>query len=212
MQDVQDEEMQVVTLHDYFYRDSFKTVLGIIFGSLLLVCALVGLAVYYYRLKPLPVVFAVMPRWQVQAPVNVIKPFVSNADLLQWVSEVVPALFSVDFLNYDDQVAAQMKNFTANGWRVYQNQLKNFAPKDTMSSDRTFISARPTDAPAIINRGILSGRYAWVMTVPLDIQYVNLLKAKQEKKITFQVMVVRVPTEKNLVGIAIDDIVVAKNA
>jgi len=209
--EMQDEEMQVVTLLDNFYRDRFKTVLFIVCTAAILVFCLAGIVTYYYTSKPWPVVFAVEPKWQVQPPVTITKPFVSKADLLQWVSEVVPALFTIDFLNYDQQVANLARNFTANGWHVYQNQLKNFAAKDTVVADHTFISSHLIDAPAIINKGMLSGRYAWVITIPIVIEYYNL-KTKQTKNVTFQIIVVRVPTETNLAGIAINDIIVAKNA
>lgn len=206
---MQDENMQVVTLRDYFYRDSLKTVLLIVCTSLVLVCCLFGVVLYYYMSKPWPVVFAVEPGWQVQPPVSITKPFISKADLLQWVSEVVPLLFTIDFLNYDQQVAAKARNFTDNGWHVYQNQLKNFAAKDTLVQNHSFVSAKATDAPAIINKGMLSGRYAWIITLPLSIDYFNL-KTKETKKVTFQLTVVRVPTDANLVGVAINDIIVAK--
>ena len=206
---MQDEDVQIVTLRDYFYRDSFKTVLVIVCTALLLVCCLLGVVIYYYSSKPWPVVFAVEPGWQVQPPVSITKPFVSKADLLQWVSEVVPGLFTVDFLNYDQQVARRAKNFTANGCHVYQNQLKNFAAKDTLRDNHSFVNAKATDVPAIVNKGMLSGRYAWIITLPLLIDYFNL-KTKETKKVTFQFTVVRVPTDVNLVGLAINDIIVAK--
>ena len=206
-----DEEMQVIGLRDYFYRDSFKKVLAILFGALLIALFLAGLVTYYFTSKPWPVFFAVEAQWQVQPPVTITKPFVSKADLLQWTSEIVPSLFNIDFLNYDADVAALANNFTANGWQVYQNQLKNFAAKDRMEQNHSFISARATDAPAIVNRGLLSGRYAWLINLPIKIDYYNL-KTNDTRAVTFQVLVVRVPTDKNLIGIAIDDIVVAKSA
>lgn len=206
-----DEEMQLVGLRDDFYRDSVKKVLGIVISSVLILLCLVGLTAYYFSSKPWPVVFAVEPQWQVQPPVSVAKPFVSKADLLQWVSDIVPALFTINFLNYDTENAALAQNFTANGWRVYQNQLKNFAPREQIVRDHVFVSARATDVPSIINRGLSLGRYAWMITIPVIIDYYNL-KTKDTRAVTFQVLVVRVPTETNLAGIAIDDIVVAKSA
>lgn len=203
--------MVTVTLRDDFYRDSFKKTLLLLLGSILIVVFLGGLLAYYILSKPWPVVFAVEERWQVQPPVNIIRPFISQADLLQWVSEVVPTLFELDFLNYDDQVAIQKRNFTANGWHVYQNQLKNFAPKDTVINDHEFITTRLIDAPAVIKRGILSGRYAWMVNLPMAIDYFNL-KERKTRIATFQILIVRVPTENNLAGVAIDDIVVAKSA
>jgi intracellular multiplication protein IcmL len=209
--EMSDEEMQIVGLRDDFYRDSFKKVLAIVLGAFLVAMSVAALATYYAMSKPWPVAFAVGPQWQVQPPVSISRPFVSKADLLQWTSDVVPALFTMDFLNYDAEIAALARNFTANGWHIYQNQLKNFAAKDVVIQNHTFISAKATDVPAIVNRGLLSGRYAWLITLPLEITY-NNLKTRDVRSVTFQVLVVRVPTEKNLIGIAIDDIVVAKSA
>lgn len=206
-----DEEMQTVSLRDHFYRDSFKKVLALVFAALLLVIFLAGLVTYYYTSKPWPVMFAVESDWQVQPSVSITKPFVSEADLFQWVSDVVPTLFTIDFLNYDAQVAALARNFTANGWHVYQNQLRNFADKDKVLNDHVFVSARATDVPYIANKGLLSGRYAWIVQIPISIDY-NNLKTTETKKVTFEVLVVRVPTETNLVGLAINDIVIAKSA
>src|SRR3989338_6205576 len=116
-----EEETQVVTLTDDFYRDSFSK-LVIILGSVCIAfLLLLATSIYLIVSKPDPMTFAIGEEWRVQPPVPVSQPYLSTADLLQWVADVLPGAFVYDFVHYNQQLKDASKNFTTDGWKVFLN-------------------------------------------------------------------------------------------
>lgn len=204
-----EEEVKVV-LEDNFYRDSFGKVIFVLCSIAVSIAFLAGISVYVFMNEPPPTTFRVADEWRVLAPVPIQQPYLSEPDMLQWVTDVLPKVFNIDFLHMDDQLDANKKYFTDNGYQVYLNQLNNIAPKDTLQAGKLFVHAEPAGAPTIPNQGVLSGRYAWMVQFPINISYAGL-KNVPSTNLTLKVLVVRTETTNNLTGILIDNITVEKS-
>jgi intracellular multiplication protein IcmL len=204
------EETNVVELLDDFYRDSFAKVLLIVFSLLLAGGILVLLSIYLHGNKPRPVVFPVEDEMRVQAPVPLSQAYLSNADLSQWVADVLPRAFKFDFYRYNDQLKDHERYFTPEGWTAFSNQLNIYANYTNVQTNKLFITATPGTAPYIENQGIVpeSGVYGWKVKVPITINYTGL-KPPQNVNLVLQLLVVRVSTLNNLTGVAIDDVIQA---
>ena len=74
---------------------------------------------------------------------------------------------------------------------------------------KLFVSATPYGAPIILNQGVLNGKYAWWVQMPLTLNYTNEDRTHAET-IQVQALIVRVPLLNNLDGVSIDNIVVTK--
>lgn len=196
-----------VTWHDDFYRDKFARVIVIIASALLVLSLVVLTSLSLYLTKPAPIVFLVDNEWRVQAPVPIDQAYLSLPDMLQWVSRVVPNTFNIDFLDFDNELKDNTHYFTNNGWTIFLNQLNNYVDKQTLIQNKQFVSGVATGAPFVLNQGILSGRYAWWVQLPIQISYAGGLRMAP-KQLTLQLLVVRVPTNDNLMGIAIDNVIV----
>lgn len=205
------EEGDVVRLEDNFYRDSFGKVIFVISGICVSILFLVAVSLYIFINRPPPTTFRVASEWRVLAPVPIDQPYLSTPDLLQWVSNVVPNLFNLDFLHADTQKDNMRKYFTENGYQVYLNQLNNYVDSTVMTNKKIFTHGAPTRAPAILNQGVLSGRYAWWVQIPVDISYAGGVEIAPVS-LTLHVLVVRTDTTNNLMGIAIDNIIVDTGA
>lgn len=206
-----EEELQVITLRDDFYRDSFGKVILFICSIFLAIALLAGLSLYLHLNKPKPVTFPVGPSWRVKPPVPVNEPYLSRPDVLQWVSDVIPKAFVFDFNHYNDQLKTASQYFTSDGWKVFLNQLNNFANYNNVQAYKLFVTAEPTAAPTMLNEGLLLGRYAWWVELPIQINYSGY-SPPPSKSLTLQVLVVRVSTLNNLTGIGIHNVIVAKGA
>src|SRR5262245_51832383 len=97
------EETSVVELRDSFYRDSFGSVVFILISIGVCIAIFLALSFYLYMDKPPPITFPVDNEMRVQAPVPLDQPYLSTSDLLQWVADVVPKSFVLDFNHYNDQ-------------------------------------------------------------------------------------------------------------
>ncbi|HTM63391.1 MAG TPA: DotI/IcmL/TraM family protein [Gammaproteobacteria bacterium] len=204
-----EEGVTVVTLQDNFYRDSFGKVIFIIGCLSVSILFLAAISIYIFTHKPPPTTFRVAEEWRVMAPVPIQQPYLSSPDLLQWVSEVVPGLFDLDFLNMDSELEDAKKYFTKNGYQIYLNQLQNYADKDMVRTYKMFVHGEPSGAPTILNQGVLSGRYAWWVQIPVKISYAGS-RDMIDNTLTLQVLVVRTETTDNLTGILIDNLIVEK--
>lgn len=196
----------VVELQDGFYRDSFGKLVLIMATFCLSILLLIALSIYLLLDKPPPVTFPVADEWRVQQPVPVDKPYMSQPEVLQWVNDVVQKLFVLDFNNYDDQVAKLKEYFTANGWKIYLNQLNNYANYNNVQTGKLFIKLDLRGAPIILNQGLLSGKWGWWIELPVTIKYAGAVPLPN-KALTLQILVTRVPTLDNLNGVAIDNII-----
>lgn len=201
---------QQITWHDDFYHDRFPRVVIIILGVLLALGLLVATSLSLYLTKPAPIEFGVADEWRVQAPVPLEQAYLPLPDLLQWVSRVVPDAFDIDFMSYEAQLKTSTNYFTRNGWSVFLSQLSNYVDQAQLVQNRQFVSCQPTGAPFVINQGVLSGRYAWWVQIPIIISFSGAVRSASIP-LTLQVLVVRVPTDNNLMGVAIDNVIVLQN-
>lgn len=201
------EEQITVGLHDDFYRDNFGKVIVAIVIACCLIAFLTALSVYIHMSKPPPVTFGVAKEWRVQAPVPVQKPYLTNPEVLQWVSDVIPNAFDLNFLHLDAQLEDLKKYFTDNGYQVFLNQLNNYIDKRKLEESKLFVNAQPTAAPSIKNQGALNARYAWWVKIPVEIKYSGL-RVLTPVNLTLDVLVVRTETTNNLDGVLIDNVIV----
>ena len=109
-----EEEFTIVELQEKFYRDGIKKIIIIITGVLLSIGLIVAALLYIYSNKPLPITFLVSQNWRVQADVPTNQPYLSVTDLLQWASDVIPKVFTYDFISYEDQQKQAEYYFTSN--------------------------------------------------------------------------------------------------
>jgi len=202
-----EEELVQVHIRDDFYRDGFNRAL-IILGILILALALVCSSIAYLAFsKPAPILFNTLPEFRTFADVPVREQYLSPSDLLQWSSDVIPKIFTVDFLHYDSQLTANQPYFTDNGWKIFQDQISNYLNPETIHSTKMFLNAAPTSAPYIINQGLINGKYAWWIQMSLNVSY-SSYKKTYEVPLIVQALVIRIPTLENLYGIAIDNLIV----
>lgn len=204
-----EEEFIKVELHDAFYRDSISKIVITILGFVTSIVLLIGVCVFLYMNQPPPVVFPVSQEWRVQPPVPLDQRYKQTPELLQWVANAILGSWVYDYINYNDQLNEAKQYFTADGWQKFLNQLNIYANYNKVQSNRLFVNGSPAGAPFIVKEGLLSGRYAWWIQMPITIKYQGMTPPT-DKNITLQILVVRLSTLNDLDGIAIDDVIVAQ--
>lgn len=203
-----DEELQVIRLRNDFYRDGFKKMIFALGTLITAVILLIATSVYLFVDKPLPVTFATDDDWRILPPVPIDKPYLSDANLLQWISETFSTIFSFDFLTYEKKRGANQLYFTDNGWKKYNEFLTNNLPNNSVQTSKAVITGVPNGGPSIRNQGILPAKkYAWLIRIPIKIDYIGYNRSFSQI-FEFQALVVRTPTLDNLSGVAIDDLIV----
>ncbi len=203
-----EEESQIVTLDDVFYRDSIGKMTFIMTSLGVAILLLATLSIYLYAKKPKPIVFPVYQDWRVQPLVSVDQPYLSLPAVTQWASDTMQKAFVYDFKNYNAQQKAASLYFTDAGWKTFLNQLNIYVNYNNVLANKLFVNGTITAAPTVLNQGVLSGRYTWIIQMPMNINYAGF-KPLPRKPLVLEVHVVRVPTIDNLVGVAIDSVMLA---
>lgn len=201
------EELETSILRDDFYRDSFMRVVMVILGLLVSMSGLLAVSLYIHLNKPKPVLFGVDSEWRIQPSVALDQPYISLADLNQWVVNALSRSFTLDFLNYNDQLENAKQFFTDEGWKVFLNQLNIYANYNNVQANKVFVSGTPAGAPSLINQGLTGGRFGWIVEIPYTLSYAGF-NPPPSRTITLSLLIVRVSTLNNLSGVAIDNIVV----
>ncbi len=205
-------ELQVIELRDDFYRDGYYKALIAAGGLLVAIALLISTSLYLFLSKPTPVTFATGDEFRTLLPVSVDKPYLSQPDLIQWISDALPKVFSIDFVNYNSKQQSASQYFTVNGWKNFLDQLKMYADYNAVLSGKLFVTAVPGGAPFILNQGLLpSNTYGWLIQMPLNLNYSSVAKGTT-LPLVMQALVVRIPTTNNLSGIAIEKLTVTKGA
>lgn len=202
-----EENLQVVRLKQDFYRDGLNKVIFALITIGAAIGLLIALTVYFYLTKPPPTTFSSDSEWRILSPVPLDQPYLPVADLVQWVGETVPQLFTFDFVNYARQYKNLEQYFTSKGWQTYLTAVNPYVHASRIQSQKLFVGASLSNAPIISNQGLLEGRYGWWVTMPITISYTSGNKTSTQD-IALEVLVIRVSTLNNLYGVAIENFIV----
>lgn len=202
-------EQTIVTLkHDYYRDGYYQAVLAFILICVAF-CCMVAVSIWLAVTKAPPTTFITDEGWRVVRSIPLNESYPPQPDLIQWVTDVLPAALRVDFVNYPQELAAAMQAFTANGWKKFLEGANPYIAQSMIVPGQWFVNVSPAGAPTIVNQGLLQGSYAWKIQMPLNLSYSGAVKGDTVFLVA-QVTVVRVPTLNDLQGIRIDDITLQK--
>lgn len=201
------DELDVVRLRNDFYRDGINKIfiaLSIVTATIVL---LLAMSFYLHTQKPRPVTFHTDSDGRVYPPIPIDRPFIKEADLVQWLNNVVSKSFSFDFVNYKTQVENLRQYYTENGYTKLLGVLNSYANPNQVQNAKLFINANAGGVPTIFNQGLIGNTYNWILHVPLELTYSSGEK-NTIANITLEITVIRVQINSELAGIAIDNVVV----
>ena len=98
--------------------------------------------------------------------------------------------------------------FTAEGWDQFINALASSNNLEAVKAKKLVVSAVATSAPVILQKGILNGRYAWRIQMPMLVTYQSASEFSQQH-MTVTMLVSRVDTLNSPRGIGIAQFVSA---
>lgn len=158
--------------------------------------------------RPSPGYFAVTPDLRVMKLPKLSEPFISQQGLLDWTSEVVTQTLALDFRHYHSQLNAVANDYTPNALNQVISALKSSGTLAMIRSQRIVTSAIPTQAPVIVNSGLMNGAYTWRIQFPLLVSYETSGSSGNKQSLIANVLVQRVSTLYNPRGVAIRQLVI----
>jgi intracellular multiplication protein IcmL len=189
-----------------FYKDgTHRLFLGFILSFIVNITAFFSI-IYIYTHPPAPVYFATSTYGRITPLIPLDQPNSTDSVVLQWASLATIASFSYNFVNYRSELEAASEYFTANGWNSFLKTLKDSNNLLAVVSKKLVVTAVPTRTPEIVKKGIINGRYAWQIKIPIQVTYVSsevFSTSAQEVNI----LITRVSALNNPKGIGIEQFV-----
>ena len=161
--------LEQVKLRNDFYKDGFRRLIWAVLASLILNIVLVIVVVMNKQAPPERYFFSTNGTGQLIPVYSTSQPVMTNAMVLNWVSQNVPNIYQIDFVHYRSQLNALSNYFTPTGWSQFQS---TFASQLTeIINNQYIVSAAPNGVPVVTGSGVFSGTFMWQVQMPLILYF-----------------------------------------
>lgn len=206
-----EDALIAVTMRNNFYRDGQRKMMVILLLSILGNFVLASMLAYLITHPPEPKYFATSINGRITPLFALNEPNQSDSAVLQWANQAAIAAFTYNFVNYRSELQASSGFFTADGWDQFLNALQQSNNLDAVKAKKLIVSAVATRAPVILQKGVLNGRFAWRVQMPLLITYQSASEFSQQSNVV-TMLISRVSTLNSPRGIGIAQFVVGPAA
>jgi intracellular multiplication protein IcmL len=148
----------------------------------------------------------------VQELVALSEPYIKNEELANWVSQKVAATLSLDFRSWKQKIYEVRSAYDDEAFKSLVVAMKNNGIINIIEERRLICTAVIPTAPIIHASGINRGVFMWRVKMPVMINYESSKGIDYVQKLSADVLVQRVSTLKNAVGIDIKQIVLAQDS
>lgn len=201
------DALEVVKLRKVFYRDSYRTVLLLLFGAIIIIFLLGAALLYEVTHRPQPQYFATISDGKLIPLIPLSQPNLSSQALIQWTATAILSLYTYDFLNYRSSFQNSAQYFTPEGWGAFLNSLNNSKNLEAVQKDKLTVQAVPAGAAVIVKEGVnKDGRYFWQVDLPIQVTYESL-SGQFSQALTIAVTIERVSTLDSKYGVGITALV-----
>lgn len=181
-----DDALNLIYERNAFYRKKYHVVLGIYALAVICIVMLASIVIYLIRYPTQPVYFPADSVGHLIQAVPLQTPNMSEADVVNYVTQAVQSAYSYDYLNYRQQLQSAQKYFTDYGWRNYMNGLQASGNLLALTTNKYVVLAQVVSTPKLVREGILSGVLAWKFQVPVLVTYMQPPYDNQPNKSVFQ--------------------------
>lgn len=199
--------LELVRFRNYFYRDGYRSGMTALLMSLVLNLVLIVMVIVLLLSKTPPVYFATQTDGSLIAIQPLDMPMVDQDMLITWATRAAVSSYSFNFLDWQNDLQNAQQYFTSSGFNNFVTALKSSGNLDTVVAKRLVVQATVVDVPRIVQQGIIKGRYAWKIQIPMLVKYISASEELRQP-ILVTMLVARVPTTQKPQGIAIAQFVV----
>lgn len=166
---------ELIRLRNYFYRDSYRRLVGLLLFLAVTVILLVSEVIYLYKHQPPPRYFATNVQGQLMELESMNKPSLSQAELLDWARRAVVSAYTFNYVQYRQQLeTAKDTYFTEQGGEDYLTALDTSKILARVREAQLIVTVEPLEAPNVIQSGVLNrgeykNRYFWQVTMPVKV-------------------------------------------
>ena len=201
-----DEAVATILAREAYTRERHYFLMRVILCLVLALVVNAGAVLYLATRPPVNHYFTTDKDGRIMPITPVNQPIGSLADLETWVANSVVKAYTVDFANYRVSMDEAQRNFTGAGWRGFRNALDSSGFLQTVVDKKYVTTAVPTSAPIKLDEGLIEGRYAWKLQMPLLVTFQSQT-GSQSQSLMINIIVVREPEAQNPRGLGIAQLI-----
>lgn len=134
------------------------------------------------------------------------RPYQKSADVIQFGKEMLTRGFTLDFLNWRQQLEDLRPYFTREGFAQFIDNLEKMGILDSVKKRRMNMSAS-VGTGVLVADGVKNGVYRWDLEMPIEIRLEGQTQRLPAQHFTAHVHVVRIATLDSIRGIATASVV-----
>ncbi len=193
---------QVVMRNEY-YRDGYRLALRISVVQSFVIIGLIAAMFYVINVhQPENRYFATTEDGRLIPMVSLIQPNLSSPALMSWVAQASTETMTFGFNDYRRRLQESSRNFTPQGWESFTKALQGARMIESIEANKQVITAIPRGAPILQSEGVVSGRYQWIIQIPMLLTFQSGSKTRTSQWMV-TLVVVRVPRLESPSGVGI---------
>jgi intracellular multiplication protein IcmL len=197
------DPIEVVVVRNAFYSDQHKSSF-LMFMVVVLINLFLGLGILYVAgHPPAPQYFPATNDYKLIELHPLSDPTVSDKFVTQWASLAAQRAYNLDYVHWQSQMAESSADFTDSGWSDFLTSLKSSGNLRSLLDLHLVSIAKVTGSPQITAQMVVGGRYAWKITVPMEVIYKGDKEITQTMQLTL--IVVRAPAANYPSRVAINN-------
>jgi intracellular multiplication protein IcmL len=202
----QDEAVATEFTRSAYSRERWMFPLRALYISLGVI-AVLTIANVYLAVRPVQErYFAKDPLGGLRELVPLEKPIQSQNEMLAWATGAISSAFTLSFGNIQPQLQDARFNFTEPGWKGFQEALRSRGVLDAIINNKFVSTAVPTAAPVVVQQGLIEGKYAWRIEIPMIVTYESA-SGRASSSFLVEATIIRRPESENPRGLGIQSIV-----
>lgn len=134
------------------------------------------------------------------------QPYRKAADVIQYAKDNVTRSFTMDFLNWRQQLEDARPGYTRAGFRSFLDALKQSGVLDTVKEKRMNMSIS-AGTGVLTREGTESGTYQWIVELPIEVRLEGQTTRLPAQRFLTTVRIERVPTLDSIEGIGVGQLV-----
>ena len=182
------------------------TLLVITFSALLV--SMTGNVLLFLNKTP-PAYFATTSDGRVIPMTSLVSPLRSSRWLLAWASRTAVDALTLDFVNWKRTFARIQGRFSPQAYADFYRAFDTGGMKTLVLDRQMVVSAVPENTPVIVATGVIAGRRAWKIQIPMTVSYSNGAGTTPTHYVV-TMMVTRVPPTINPGGVAVTQFVLSE--
>lgn len=195
----------VITNKHEFSKDSLIWLRIIIIIQLMFLMWQVAFAILQFKHKPTPIYFPLNAKDQLINNTELNEPGLTDAELLNWVTEAMMTSFSFNYHNYNNIAEKIEEYFDSTGIESYLKMISEHKQIQQVVNKKLILSGRPTAAPRIVQDAVIDGKYAWQVLLPFILRF-NNQTTNINSEITLNIFIVRTKEQQATLGVKIVNI------